>query len=112
MLRDESNRLTHEKAGLAERVKENHEKIKLNNQVRLGRGWVAMKGGRGSGANPGGTRVLAELVWLASFMCAVCHVGTSSVRGPACWMQEHSPAKGSPACGAACLHVPRPPFPR
>lgn len=34
VLRDESNRLTHEKAGLAERVKENHEKIKLNNQVR------------------------------------------------------------------------------
>ena len=30
VLRDESNRLTHEKAGLAERVKENHEKIKLN----------------------------------------------------------------------------------
>lgn len=38
VLRDESNRLTHEKAGLAERIKENHEKIKLNNQVRLG--WV------------------------------------------------------------------------
>ena len=33
VLRDESNRLTHEKAGLAERVKENHEKIKLNNQL-------------------------------------------------------------------------------
>lgn len=33
MLRDESNRLTHEKTGLAERVKENHEKIKLNNQL-------------------------------------------------------------------------------
>lgn len=33
MLRDESNRLTHEKAGLAERIKENHEKIKLNNQL-------------------------------------------------------------------------------
>jgi 26S proteasome regulatory subunit T5 len=33
VLRDESNRLTHEKAGLAERIKENHEKIKLNNQL-------------------------------------------------------------------------------
>ena len=33
VLRDESSRLTHEKAGLAERVKENHEKIKLNNQL-------------------------------------------------------------------------------
>ncbi len=33
MLRDDSNRLTHERAGLAERVKENHEKIKLNNQL-------------------------------------------------------------------------------
>lgn len=33
VLRDESNRLTHEKSGLAERVKENHEKIKLNNQL-------------------------------------------------------------------------------
>lgn len=33
VLRDDSNRLTHEKAGLAERIKENHEKIKLNNQL-------------------------------------------------------------------------------
>ena len=33
VLRDDSNRLTHEEAGLGERVKENHEKIKLNNQL-------------------------------------------------------------------------------
>jgi 26S proteasome regulatory subunit T5 len=33
VLRDDSNRLTHEKAGLAERIKENYEKIKLNNQL-------------------------------------------------------------------------------
>lgn len=33
VLRDDSNRLTHEKAGLADRIKENHEKIKLNNQL-------------------------------------------------------------------------------
>jgi 26S proteasome regulatory subunit T5 len=33
VLRDDSNRLTHERAGLAERIKENHEKIKLNNQL-------------------------------------------------------------------------------
>ena len=33
MLRDDAARLTHEKAGLAERIKENHEKIKLNNQL-------------------------------------------------------------------------------
>lgn len=33
MLRDESNRLTHEKVGMAERIKDNHEKIKLNNQL-------------------------------------------------------------------------------
>lgn len=33
VLRDESNRLTHERAGLVERIKENHEKIKLNNQL-------------------------------------------------------------------------------
>lgn len=33
VLRDESNRLTHEKTGLAERTKDNHEKIKLNNQL-------------------------------------------------------------------------------
>lgn len=33
VLRDESNRLNHERGGLAERIKENHEKIKLNNQL-------------------------------------------------------------------------------
>lgn len=33
VLRDDVNRLTHEKAGLGERIKENHEKIKLNNQL-------------------------------------------------------------------------------
>lgn len=33
VLRDDANRLTHEKTGLAERIKENHEKIKLNNQL-------------------------------------------------------------------------------
>lgn len=33
MLREESNRLNHDKAGLAERIKDNHEKIKLNNQL-------------------------------------------------------------------------------
>ena len=33
VLRDESSRLTHEKVGLAERITENHEKIKLNNQL-------------------------------------------------------------------------------
>ncbi|PRW44323.1 26S protease regulatory subunit 6A-like protein [Chlorella sorokiniana] len=33
VLRDESNRLTHEKTGMTERVKENVEKIKLNNQL-------------------------------------------------------------------------------
>ena len=33
VLRDDNNRLTHEKAGLAERVKDNHEKIKLNKQL-------------------------------------------------------------------------------
>eukprot|EP00887_Chlorella_sp_A99_P002555 scaffold6.g2555.t1 len=33
VLRDESNRLSHERAGLAERIKENIEKIKLNNQL-------------------------------------------------------------------------------
>ena len=33
VLRDESNRLTHQKASLAERINENKEKIKLNNQL-------------------------------------------------------------------------------
>ncbi|KDD74191.1 AAA+ ATPase [Helicosporidium sp. ATCC 50920] len=33
VLRDETNRLTHERAGLAERVKDNVDKIKLNNQL-------------------------------------------------------------------------------
>eukprot|EP00889_Picochlorum_renovo_P001416 jgi/Picre1/28446/NNA_003850.t1 len=33
VLRDESNRLTHQKAGLDERIRENKEKIKLNNQL-------------------------------------------------------------------------------
>lgn len=33
MLREENNRLNHDKAGLAERIKDNHEKIKLNNQL-------------------------------------------------------------------------------
>lgn len=33
VLREESNRLAHDKAGLAERVKDNKEKIKLNNQL-------------------------------------------------------------------------------
>lgn len=33
VLRDESNRLNHERNGLTERVKDNHEKIKLNNQL-------------------------------------------------------------------------------
>lgn len=33
VLRDESNRLNHERNGLIERVKDNHEKIKLNNQL-------------------------------------------------------------------------------
>ncbi|KAL6779865.1 RPT5 [Auxenochlorella protothecoides x Auxenochlorella symbiontica] len=33
VLREENNRLNHDKAGLAERIKDNHEKIKLNNQL-------------------------------------------------------------------------------
>ena len=33
VLRDEASRLGHDKAGLAERVKENKEKVKLNNQL-------------------------------------------------------------------------------
>jgi len=45
VLRDESNRLQHEKVGLAERLKENHEKIKLNNQARRGHGGISTGAG-------------------------------------------------------------------